>query len=294
MSSLRPLFVCAVSCAALAPALSAETLAERARAALRRSLAEEGGWTRIHAADALLALGDAGPVRAAFLPAAAGEERLPHRIGLWRVRAGLARTPEERTPWIALIAAAAADPAGPDRLQAVESLAKLGVPPAGAALAAVRAMAEGGDGERGYALWALHFAGEPDVPRRIATLLRSPEPAARIRAAFVLRQLRPADPEIRAELAAAVAAEPAESVAFPYLLGSALLLRADPAQPPGWRTALERIATSGAPGARYEACQTAMRLEPPPEPALFAAGLGRDGDARIGAAWAILFLAARH
>ncbi len=275
-------------------ARGADDLRERARGALHAALQEETGWTRVHAAEALLAVGDPEPVRQALATPDRDESRLPERIGIWRVRAALAREPGEKALWIKRIEEVATDSAARDQLQAVESLAKLDCRPTAAVLVAARRLAALGDGESVFEFWLQHLAGEPGALRQLAGRLDSPVPAARIRAAYVLRRLRPDDPGVRCALARAAAAEAPTSIAYPYVLGAAWLLDADPAQMAVWRAALERIATSGAPGARYEADQVLMLARLGPTPDFFRAGLEGTGDVRIGAAWAILTLSDAH
>ena len=272
----------------------ADPLTERARDVLRRAFQEEKGWTRIHAAEALLVVSDAETVRKEFGEPVAAEGARPERIGIWRVRAALAQTPEERTRWVRQIEAVAVDAAAKDQLQGIESLAKLGERPGAAVLAAAHRLAEKGDAESLYPMWLEHLAGDTGAVKRIARRLSSPVPAARLRAAYVLRKIKPDDPEVRQALAHAAGSEPPETMAYPFVLGAALLLGADPAQAAGWRATLEKLATTSAAGARYEADQVLMQVRPAPDEALFRPGLDGTGDVRIGAAWAILALAGRR
>lgn len=272
----------------------ADALAAQAHEILRQAFRQERGWTRIHAAEALLAVGDAEVLRAELGGPAPEENAQPERIGIWRVRAGLACTPAERAVWVRRIESVAADAAAKDQLQAIESLAKLGGPPSPAVLTAARRFAEKGDAEGIFPMWLEFLAGDTTAVARITAKLASTVPAARLRAAYVLRRLQPDDANTRQALAHAASVEPRDSMAYPYVLGAALLLGADPAQAATWRARLEELAASGGPGARYEADQVLMQVRPAPSPARFRTGLEGAGDVRIGAAWAILGLAQAH
>src|SRR5690348_12058384 len=73
------------------------TLAERARTVLKIDLDRETAFVKVHAAEALIALGDkADPHRVfkAELPAA--NDQRPYRIGVWRVLAASSESTQER------------------------------------------------------------------------------------------------------------------------------------------------------------------------------------------------------
>ena len=86
----------------------------------------QAGWSRIHAAEAMSAVGLADDIRTRLLAALTEWQRSPQRIGAWRVLAATARDSGERQKWIALVEGVSRDATAPDRLQAVESLGKLG------------------------------------------------------------------------------------------------------------------------------------------------------------------------
>jgi hypothetical protein len=96
------------------------------REAFERSPA---GFVKIHAAEALLLAGESTRVRDAMAADAdkpAGGAPLGYRIGVWRVLAAAANDDEQRASFAERIRDVALDAEAPDRLHAIESLAKLG------------------------------------------------------------------------------------------------------------------------------------------------------------------------
>ena len=172
-----------------------------ALAALRATLAQEQGWIKVHAAEVLAAQGETAAVHATFLQefAAHGTE-LRYRHGIRRTLALTSATPAERATWIEPIAASVMDPASPDRLYALESLAKLGPPHAPAVQAAVAQWLVTAPVEEAvYLHWLQGQAGDPAAWTAVAAQLASPVLNSRLRAAFVLRRPgpRPCRPRAR-------------------------------------------------------------------------------------------------
>lgn len=270
-------------------------LERRARAVLAEALVAEKAFVKVHAAEALIALGEKADARRVFraeLPAA--NTVSPYRIGVWRVLASASETPEERAQWIARTEAVLLDDSASDRLHAIESLGKLGHAPIGPVRAAAEAMAKGSAADAVFPHWVLHLAGDKSALPAIVAALDSDDPIARLRAAYVLRWLHVDDPATRAAIARTAEREPSTSKGHAIILGAAVTLEADPARTPAWITALEQILANGAPGARYDACQTLMGRYPVADLTRFTPLLDHpDGDARIGAAWAILHVSAR-
>ena len=91
---------------------------------------EQSEWIKVHAAEFLLWENEAtAEVREVFIE----QNRLfgdqsPYRIGIWRVLAQAANDGDERLHWINKVAAVYADWEAPDRLHAIETLAKLRYP----------------------------------------------------------------------------------------------------------------------------------------------------------------------
>lgn len=173
----------------------------------------ETGWVRIHAAEALIWHGCAAEVYEAYLPRA--DSAPPKaRIGVWRVLARSAPTPEERETYVARIRAAFLDKNGPDRLHAVETLAKLGAPaPAGA----LEEAAQGSDAFAVYARWALYNVRGDGDPSGIAELLDAQDPAVVRSTAYALRNLPELPADLTEKLWAMVNAQGPPTVADVYL-----------------------------------------------------------------------------
>lgn len=93
---------------------------------LRQLLHQQNEWIKVHAAEFLLKLGYPEGVKEVFLK----EEqqfhtKSPYRIGIWRVLAQSSTCTQEKEKWISKIKDAFLDSLGPDRLHAIETLAKL-------------------------------------------------------------------------------------------------------------------------------------------------------------------------
>ncbi|MCX6955085.1 MAG: hypothetical protein NTV51_23270 [Verrucomicrobia bacterium] len=274
---------------------SSSALLTEARTALAQALVTEEGWPKIHAAEALVAVGEGGPVRELFEKLAANLEGSPQRTGVWRVLAATARTPAERAAFIAKIEATFLNPASADRLQAIESLCKLGHAPAGNTRLAVQKMLQTvPENESALPLWASYLAGDPDAVPGLARRLGSGDALTRLRAAYALRWIGPKQPEALAALARAAEAEPADTLSYPYVVSAAYALRAEPARTADWQAKLDTVLEKGKAGGRYEACQALLLHVGADQLPRFAALLrSPEGDVRIGAAWAICALLQR-
>jgi len=103
-----------------------EELRERAVKTLRDAMDTEPRWVKVHAAEHLLSLGYPQEVASTFMRELEAFENEPeYRIGIWRVLARAAISPEERESWVSKIKSAYLNEEGPDRLHASETLAKL-------------------------------------------------------------------------------------------------------------------------------------------------------------------------
>lgn len=182
------------------------------------TLGRRGETASIHAAEALLNLGQVSPVRAAFEPQA--EESTPgYRVGVWRVLARCAGDEAHRAQFVERIRAALRDPAGKDRTHAMEALAKLATPFAGPAeQARVEQIAKSPSPAAPFAAWRLALAGDDEAVTRLSALLSSTDEVTRLRAAYALGQLSARTPPVRQALEAAFAAEPASSSARPMMI----------------------------------------------------------------------------
>ncbi len=110
--------------------LSLSDLKQHALNDLRELLHTQEEWVKVHVAEFLIwenyLVND---VRTVFLDEERKHGDQPrYRIGVWRVLAQAALTLEERESWIERIIAVYNNPSSIDRLHAIETLAKLGVP----------------------------------------------------------------------------------------------------------------------------------------------------------------------
>ncbi len=282
--------------AAATPAASSNAaLRERSRLALQHELATTQGWVRVHAAEALIEHGHSEGMVALYTPEL-GTATPPYRIGVWRVLARAAALPAERTAFVARIRAALHDPAGPDRVHAAETLAKLAAVADTDRSVIAAWLATADAPTRAYLGWLqvqlADATRRPDAELALAGLLRDPHPVARLRSAYSLARLAPLASATRARLHAAAAAEPAGSAARPYLLAAALAH-----QPPGApdRAALlEQLRPLLASGTAGEQLELAVALGRARDPAdrdrLLHLLDHTEADARIGGASGLLYL----
>lgn len=296
-SAARGLIAAAAMLPGAVQKLGAEQEAVLARSTLREALARENGFVKVHAAEVLTAYGDRDRVRAVFLQQAENHaEELRYRHGIWRTLALSAENSSQRAAWLERIEKVVLDPSSPDRLHAVESLAKLGGPHSAAVLAATRQWYNHAPEEETPMLeWVLWQAGEHEVETALRHRLASPTLVSRLRAAYVLRQIRTMDPSTLAALSAAADAEPVDSAARPIIIASAFLLRASPERLPAWRSILEEMAAQGPPSAAYDALQGLMGVYHTADLARILPLLQHaHGDVRIAAAWTILDVTSRN
>lgn len=262
----------------------------QAKAVLLQVLTHERNWQQIHAAEALIAVGEGATVRAAFANDQVVSEQSDYRIGIWRVRAAVAQSPVERKQWLAKIEAAFCDPRSPDRLDAIESLSKLRFVASGETLRMVRQLAEeSSEGDKLFTLWALALAEDPGAMERIIAALASADIFARQRAAYALRWLHASSGPALQALARATQAEPAGTYPYVYLLSAALALNADPPQSRDWQAKLEAVLASGPAPARFEAIQYLMTTYDRTDVLRLKPQLNdSECDTRIAAAWGML------
>ncbi len=238
---------------------------------MRNTLRGESGWPKVHAAEFLTALDYRQNVRAEFeLEMERHGDESPYRIGIWRVLAQLDRhNPPAYARSIRRIVTAFSEPTSPDRIHAVESLAKLGYafPRSVTSLSDVDSqvteiadMAEfardGPPAGRAYALWVFLNNGASDAEQQLQELLRSEAESCRRTAAYVLRHRRAVTPSTMEQLEAALSKEPRESPARVYLL-SAVLKHDIAGDVTDSKEPLQRELTSflehGTPGEQFEA-----------------------------------------
>ena len=244
--------------------LSTGALCRQARAELRAAVEEQSEWVKVHAAEALILLGDDTGLNDEFDRELAKHESVPqYRIGIWRVKAQLADDP---APWHSKMHAVLLDANANDRLHSVESWAKLNVPlPEGMRNEIAGISSKQDEVMQVMTAWTLAAScrdDEEDVQRvHIAELLRamnSENERVRSLAGYGLRFLSNVTPAQWTSLAREALAEPTDSAARVYLL-SAAVCSASPKSDHDMLTrchaALRKLATSPSKSDRYEMCE---------------------------------------
>lgn len=262
---------------------------------LVRELQASTGFIRVHAAEVLIEHGY-GHLAAPLFQGEVNTAPPPYRIGVWRVLARVAEDEAERQRFTLRLRRAMLDAQGPDRLHAVESLAKLGIAPRADRPAVEQWLATADDATNAFALWWLVLSSQPAEraadEARLAKLVASPDAIARLRAVVALGRLKEIAPASLAGLNAQLPVEPPDSPARVYLLGAALLhAPRDSAAAKELKRSVLAYLGSAKTNEQFEAA-TVLGLRGSPEdlPALVALLQHREADARIGAAGAILHL----
>lgn len=191
---------------------------QRSEKLLIDALGDHGQWSSVHAAEYLLLAGIREPVLAAFRPQR-DVGTCEYRIGVWRVLAKAETRLEEQQCAIdrirdVLLAGA------PDQLHAIESLAKLRAPIRDEAErtivmnVATKIAAPG----RSFAIWRLLQEAPRSQWREVLfEELRSDDSVLRLRAAFVLSQLRDLSEWEFGRLRGQLKQEEPKSIVVPYL-----------------------------------------------------------------------------
>jgi SSS family solute:Na+ symporter len=257
---------------------------------LRGAMESEQRWVKVHAAEALLSLGEPRDVARTFeieLASHGGEPQ--YRIGIWRVLAQAAGG-QPREPWVAKIVSAFRDPRGPDRLHAAETLGKLGYRAGGKEVEAFDVDARTGPGPlAANARWVLANSGRPQGDLRLAELLVSDDAGTRATAAYAVRHLPRLSPGAWDRLSAAARQEPAGDVDIVRAsLMSAAFVHAPAEQKARFKGELLKYARTGTNDAKAEAC-AALAQRGGSDDLQLLGGLLADAnvDVRVAAAHAI-------
>src|SRR5438132_587953 len=180
-------------------------LRQRVSQLLHAALEREQEWIRVHAAEALIAAGDAQGVKAVFDRELSlkGNDR-PYRIGIWRVLAQIARNDEARQGWIKNIVDAFGDVEATDRLHAAETLGKLGyrAPSDDRDVFEIAAKTAAGP-LTANARWVLANSGRPKADAQLVELLSSNDGPTRATAAYAVRFLPKISPALWGKLVGA-------------------------------------------------------------------------------------------
>ncbi|MCX6991959.1 MAG: HEAT repeat domain-containing protein [Kiritimatiellaeota bacterium] len=276
-----------VSC--IEPALRDRTLG-----ILRKALATPSDWVKIHAAEFLLTLDYPQGVCEAFAGALKTRGDEPYyRIGLWRVMAQAARDSKEAEPWLAKICSALA---ASDRINATETLAKLGYAPAGAELKSVAdAAASANAALAAYAQWLLANTGSVEEQRKLVQLLTSTNDTTRGIAGYAFRFKKELPGETVRLLVVTARKEPTGSSARIYLLSAAFCHATEPGDQQWLRTALYACAAEPVKDVRYEAACALARRGKAGDRALLVSLLDDpEEDVRVAAANAVLHIGRRQ
>jgi SSS family solute:Na+ symporter len=270
-------------------------LRQRAVTVLRETLDCEARWIKVHAAEFLLALDYPEGVGETFDQelASAGDEP-EYRIGIWRVLARAAARERDRDAWIGKIRDVFVDPDAPDRLHAVETLAKLGYQASKDEAEPFEMAARGDDGRMAaFASWVLFNSGMPHGEARLVELLASDDGPTRSIAAYALQHLTPLRRETLVALFAAAISEPSDSASRVFLT-SAVAVHAHDAHRDAWRRQLWALIRSGSETERRLACQALAAVGQAEDLRALTDLLDdSDGDVRAAAACAILRLERR-
>ena len=250
---------------------------------LTDALQARGQWTSVHAAEALLQVGESTVVRREFTPQA-GDAPAPYRIGVWRVLACCAEDDSGRQRYVERIRTVSLDANARDSVYAMESLAKLNVPMRGQAeLSAVERIAAGSTDAAPFAAWRLAEANEPHPTSRLTELLKSPSAVTRARAADALRHVGSRSDDVRLAVSTALAHEPIDSPARPMLVAIA------------GGAPLRAMLRDASPGARFVAAmQIAQEGGPTDAPGIERLLDDPDSDVRVAAAFALLNIDRRN
>jgi hypothetical protein len=281
-----------------ASAAAPDDPASKALGVLHQALEKEQEWIKVHAAEALLSVHHPEGVLAAFQREQTlhGEEP-KYRIGIWRVLAQAVTSEREHDRWVDQILTAFLDTAGPDRLHAAETLAKLGYRAGGREVDAFGLVAREGRGPLAVdARWVLASSGQHMAEARLAELLDSDDGGTRDDAAYAIRHLASVSPATWERLAAAAQREPMESGVRANLMSAAFRHAppGDSVRKASYKAEVMKYAGAGTPDQKFEACAVLGQAGEADVLPLLAGLLdSRDADVRVGAAQAVLRLTGR-
>lgn len=249
---------------------------------LRQSFANESGFIRIHAAEALVEQGQGAEV-AAVLAKEAVDPPPMVRIGIWRV---LAQTSSgaARDEFIAKLRRVMLTPGESDRIQATESLAKLDCSLPDDREAIERLARESTPAHSCHCLWLLALSGDATAESRLADKLEGNDEIARLASSYILGRLPKVSPDSVRRLIAAADKEPPSSAALGYMLGAALLRVGDPTTADRIKAKLVERLTTGGASEKYAAALALGAVGQHADLKFLEPLLREPGDPRIGAA----------
>jgi len=276
---------------------------EQAVRTLRHVLKNQHCCVKVHAAEFLLALDYPRGVEQTLIEESETHGDQPeYRIGIWRGLARASYNAKEKRRWIARIRDVFLDPDAPDRLHAVETLARLDyrIPEATAAAATDQATrktfqlaAQGDDAMAVFARWVLINSDPKHDDTLLGALLSSSDARIRGLAAYAIRQRPTISAATRQALATAAAAEPEDSFGRVHLV-CAMAAHGPADHRTKWMEPLRRYTEAAESSDRYQACQTLAQLGGANDLALLIARMkDTDADVRAVAAYAVLRIGRR-
>lgn len=264
-------------------------------AALDHEMRVNTQFVRIHAAEALIAHGEAARV-AEFISPEMGSTAPMYRIGIWRVMARAAAKEEDRRAFVEKIRHAMLDANGPDRGHAVESLCKLGEANPADRDYVLRWVATLDDAGAAFPRWLLVLSSSAQQrtadEENLAKLLNSKDGIARLRAAFALGRLTTLSASSAERLRQRLNVEAPDSPSRAYVI-AAILLHTAKGSPEYMKlkTQLAAYLEKGRPNEQLLAGTViGMRGTPEDLPRLAQMLKSPEADARIGAALGSLYL----
>jgi len=203
-----------------------DILKSQALEELRNVVREQSEWVKVHAAEFLIWAGYPDGVREIYLQEQEKFSEQPqYRIGIWRVLAQAAESDDEKNLYLEKIMQAFLDTDGPDRIHAVETLAKLEQSPVRRNPKITRdALTGENKALTRYARWAVAYDSGDSLQSAKSTLLsqlRAEDPTDRAIAAYSIRRLGHFSPDEWKLLSDIALKEPIDSPAAVYLLSAA-------------------------------------------------------------------------
>ena len=269
---------------------------QRAKAELLHALSSQPKWIKVHAAEALIDLGQSEEARDAFLKEWAEFENQPqYRIGIMRVLARAHHKEVDRLEWADRIKKALFDAAGADQIHAAESASKLNLSFSPSEIVQLEELVERSQPDLAVnSCWALALQGGSEYRKQLVEFVGSTDPNLRSVAAYAMGRLPLLAPDASQELYDAASSEQAESSAFAYLTSASFVVASqngNATEAQRCRAALVNLLREGTSAAQREACY-----------AIATAGSGADlelvrdlldhadPDVRVSAASAVLQL----
>jgi solute:Na+ symporter, SSS family len=208
---------------------SESQLQEDAQTILSKILHHQKQWVKVHAAEFLMELGKTKDIDSIFQK----EEQLygteaPYRVGIWRV---LSQIESQNFKWKVQLIQLAKDSSKSDQLHAIETLAKLKIPPLWMSYRFKNQILQGNNLRlKSYTQWALAIP-ETDTDKPVIDslkkMLHSNTVEEKRIAALALRKLNYFPEDSWNELATLALEEPTDSDARVYLLAAAMTLCPD-------------------------------------------------------------------